>query len=151
MKKWDLVSSLVLLGLGMVMFMEALKMPFGSLREPQVGFGPLILSVLLAVFSLVLLGQAIHEQGGQRVPFFARPGSWKKIGLTVGGLFAYAFFYEHLGHLLSTFALMVFLLRLIEPLKWWLVIGIALFSSLASYLGFGIFLNLPLPPGILGL
>jgi putative tricarboxylic transport membrane protein len=147
MKRWDLISSIVLLVFAVVTFLEATKMPFGSLTEPKPGFGPMILAIFLALFSLILLGQAVREKRGEKQPFFLKSKSWKRVVLAIGALLAYAFLYEFLGHKLTTFLLLVFFLRLIEPMKWWLVLVIAFFSSLAFYLVFGVLLSIPLPIG----
>jgi hypothetical protein len=59
MRKRNFISGIVLLVLAGAIMMEASKLSFGSLREPEAGFLPFILSILLAVFSLILLGQSL--------------------------------------------------------------------------------------------
>ena len=73
------------------------------------------------------------------------------MGLALGALFAFAFLFEHLGYIITTFLLIAFLLRAIEPQKWWVVILVAFLCSLVSFLVFGLLLNIQLPPGILGI
>lgn len=151
MKKVDLISSIVLLALSMAALLESSKLPFGSIKTPKMGFLPLILAIALTIFSLILLGQAIKEKRVKGLSLSnVESRSWKRIGLTVGALFAYPFFFEHLGYKISTFLLIAFLLKSIEPQKWWLTIVVALLSSLLSYLIFGVLLNIPFPTGKLG-
>ena len=65
-------------------------------------------------------------------------------------LAGFALVIENLGYLISTFILMVLLLRAIDPQKWHVVIAVALSTSLVSYLIFAWLLNIPLPKGFLG-
>ena len=71
--------------------------------------------------------------------------------MAVGALVAFGFLFESLGYLISVFLLIGFLLRVIEPMRWWLMITIALLSSVLSYLLFGVLLSTPLPAGLLPL
>jgi len=151
MRKRNFISGIVLLALAGAIMMEAGKLSFGSLREPEAGFLPFILSVLLTVFSLILLGQSIKEKKDEEeVSFEMKFGNWKRIGLAMGVLLFFTFFVERLGYLISSFFLVAFLLRAIEPQKWWLVIGIAFLSSLGSYVLFVLCLGTPLPEGMFG-
>lgn len=151
MKEKDLISSILLLGFSSAFLIEALKLPLGSLRTPQPGLWPLILALILAIFSLILLVQTLIEKTGRKSSLWARPGSWKRIGLSAGSLFAFVVVFEYLGHLISIFLLIAFLMRAIEPQKWWLVILVGFSSSLFCYLVFVLLLNIPLPQGILGI
>jgi hypothetical protein len=131
--KRELITSLILMALGATAVLEAVQLPFGTLRAPQSGFWPLILGILLLFFSLI------------------QSGAWKRIGLVAGSLIAFALVFEPLGYLLAVFLLMSFLLRIIKPMKWWLVVVVGLLSSVLSYLIFGVLLSTPLPSGILGM
>jgi len=59
MWRTTVISALTLLALALAALFEASKLPFGRLSAPQPGFFPVILAVLLAIFSLVLIAQAI--------------------------------------------------------------------------------------------
>jgi putative tricarboxylic transport membrane protein len=150
MEKKQLITSTVLMALAAITLEEAARLPFGTLRTPQSGFWPLILAVILAFFSLIHFGKTMKERREKGSPFWAEPGAWKKIGLVVFSLVGFGFFFEHLGYLISVFFLIGFLLRIVKPLKWWLVVVVALLSSVLSYLIFGSLLSTPLPSGILG-
>lgn len=148
MKKGDLISSIVLLALAAVALMYAIKLPFGTLKSPHVGFFPLIVAILLGILSLCLLWQAIKEKEGISF-FWSSSEGWKRISLTFGALFATAISFERLGYVISTLLLMAFLLRVIGRQKWSVVIMTAFLSALGFYLVFGILLKSPLPTGIL--
>ena len=72
----------------------------------------------------------------------------KKIVLTVIALLAYATTMDYLGFLVSTFFFSFFLLRMIEPQRWGVVILESLLASGVSYLIFEIWLQAQLPRGI---
>ena len=149
MKRSGVSSSVTLLMLAVAALIEASRLPFGALSAPEAGFFPLILAVLLAIFSVVLLAQAMSESREGPGPFLTGLGIWKRMGLATGALIAFAFLFERLGYVISTFLFMAFLLRAVERQKWWLVVGIATATSLVSYLIFGLLLKTPLPAGII--
>jgi putative tricarboxylic transport membrane protein len=151
MPRRNVTCSIILMALAMVAILESIQLPFGTLRSPQPGFWPLILSMILAFFSLIHLGNSIKARGKEKGPFWAQSGGWKRIGMAVGALVAFGFLFEPLGYLVSVFLLIGFLLRVIEPMRWWLMITIALLSSVLSYLLFGVLLSTPLPAGLLNL
>lgn len=150
MRKRNLISGIVLLTLAIAIIMMAGKLSFGSLWRPEAGFFPLVLGVLLAISSLVLLGSAIIGKEEEKCLFEMSFGRWKKIGMIVGALFAFTIFINHLGYTITSFLLVAFLLRAVEPQKWWLAISVSLFSSLISYMIFVLWLDISLPEGIFG-
>jgi putative tricarboxylic transport membrane protein len=118
---------------------------------PQTGFFPKTLLALLLVLSLVLLGQALRQSDTGRAAERIPAEGWIRIGATMVILVGFALVLEKLGFLLSTFLLMVLLLRAIEAPKWSKVIAVAISTAVLSYILFGWLLGIPLPGGILGL
>jgi putative tricarboxylic transport membrane protein len=150
--KKNFYTALALLLFTTVGLVEASKLPFGRLRAPKSGFFSLILTIILGILSLVLLGQAFGKRGeGEERIEEGISINWRKIGLVTGALLAYGLSFEYLGYLLCSFLFILFLLRSIEPQKWWVVIVVAFLVSLSSYLVFGILLKATLPAGILGI
>ena len=151
MRKSNITIGVSLLGLSGYILIDSISLGFGSLRTPQAGFFPAILSVMLAVFSLMLLGQAAREKQGEVDPFRLGSKSWKRIVLAVSALLAFGFLVDFLGYALSSFLLIAILLRAIEPMRWSLIVIIALSTSVISYGIFGWLLQTPLPAGIFGI
>lgn len=151
MKRSNIIIAIILLGLSGYLLIESVGLSFGGLRTPQAGFFPTILSAALAVLSLVLLGEAPKEKEERASPFQLGSQSWRRIALAVGVLLAFGFSVDFLGYTLSSFLLVAILLRAIEPMRWWLVIIIALSTSAISYGIFGWLLQTPLPAGIFGM
>lgn len=151
MRRTGVISAATLLALALAALFEASKLPFGRLSSPQPGFFPVILASFLTIFSLVLMAQAMV--GSKKESGASRAGSaiWKRIFLAVGALVVFGVLFESLGYIISTFLFMAFLLRAVEQQKWSLVVVVAFFTSLTTYLVFGLLLNTPLPGGIFGL
>jgi putative tricarboxylic transport membrane protein len=150
MKKRNLVSGIVLLVFSIGTLFESRKLEIGALSSAQTGFFPFILSILLAILSLILLGQALKGKNEGSIPAWVSTGGLKRLGLTLGILLFFAVFFEYLGYLISTFLLIFILVKAIGNRKWWVAVLFALLSTLGSYLIFGILLKTPLPPGITG-
>jgi putative tricarboxylic transport membrane protein len=151
MRRRNFISSIVLLAITFAIFLEISRMPIGTSGRPQEGFFPFILAILLTILSVILLWQAMKEKNGKKSIVEVRSGGLKRVGLAVGALFAFAILLDFLGYIVSTFLLIAFLLRTIEPQKWWIVIVVAFLCSLVSFLVFGLLLEAQLPSGILGI
>jgi len=151
MRRKNLISCIVLMAVSLAFIEESIKLPFGNLRGPEPGFWPLILASILLIASVVLLMQTLRSKNEQEGPFWARPGSWKRCGMAMGSLFAFGFIFSYLGYLISVSILITFLMKAIEPQKWWLSVAVGVSSALLSYVLFGSLLNTPLPVGKLGI
>ena len=151
MKRSNVAISVILIGLAGFVLLESRSLHFGSLRAPQTAFFPTTLAVLSLLLAVVLLAQTLLGTAGGRLPDKILPEGWVRIGATLATMAGFAFAIERLGFLLSTFLLMVLLLRAIESQNWLKVIAIALVTSLISYAIFGWLLGIPLPGGVLGM
>ena len=151
LRKSNIAVALLLAGLAGWLFLQANKLNFGTMRVPQTAFFPKVLASLLLVFTVLLLVQSLRERESSERSEKIEPEGWFRIGATLATLIGFAFVLEWLGFLLSTFLLMVLLLRAIEPQNWLRVLAIALATSVSAYLIFAWLLNIPLPAGILGI
>jgi hypothetical protein len=97
--KRELITSLILMALGATAVLEAVQLPFGTLRAPQSGFWPLILGILLLFFSLIHFGKTLKKRVERENSFWSQSGAWKRIGLVAGSLIAFALVFEPLGYL----------------------------------------------------
>jgi putative tricarboxylic transport membrane protein len=149
MRRSTIAASLILAGLAGLIFSEASRLAFGNIRVPQTGFFPSILAILLLFFSIALLVQTHRQAGGESREQSIKNEAWIRISITLTVMLGFALVLEKLGFLLSTFTVMLLLLRVIEPQKWPRVIVVALATALVSYFLFARLLNIPLPAGIL--
>ncbi len=141
------------MGFGALFLIGALKQ--GLIRKgiPGPGFVPFIVAVILISLSLMVFIPALakkREEGqtSERPKFFPEKDSFKRISLALFALFAYGAALEYGGYILTTFAFMLFMSRLIERIKWTRVFAIAFLTAVLSYLLF-FALEVQLPPGIL--
>jgi len=88
------------------------------------------------------------EEGAQ--PLFANRAGALKAAAIIVALLIYALTMEHLGFILSTTLFIAFLLWLVERQRWYVILFGAVFSSLATYLVFKVWLETALPIGLLG-
>jgi putative tricarboxylic transport membrane protein len=150
LRRSNIAVALILAGVSVWLLRETGKLLFGTMRAPQTAFFPKVLAALLLIFSLVLLFQSWRSGNHGAAIVKIEMEGWNRIGATLVTLIGFAFVLERLGFLISTFILMVLLLRAVEPGKWPRVIGFALGTSLAAYFIFAWLLNIPLPSGLFG-
>lgn len=142
-----------LLLFGLLASLEAGKLTVGELGRPGPGFFPFYLALAFSIISLALFIRSLSRTRGEKTPVqeSGAPLRQGKIAWTLFGLFVYAFALESLGFVLPTFFLMLFLFRLVDPLRWAAAIGGSLATSLLSYALFKLWLQIQLPAGPWGL
>jgi putative tricarboxylic transport membrane protein len=139
--------------LGGVVVFGSYRLGIGRLLEPGPGLMPFILGMAMAVLALFkLAGQmrAANEESRQAEKTSVA-GLRKGIGAIAvisAALFAYALLIEPLGYLITTFAVMAFLLKAAGPTRWGRVFVYSGIITLVSYFGFG-YLGTRFPPGLL--
>lgn len=146
------MSSLIGLAFAITICVESSHLSFGSVHNPGPGFLPLLVGILLGIFSIVVFLQtSLSGKSQESSPSWYPKERWKKLIWVLVSLFAYALCLEFLGFLITTFLLLVFLFRAgIETQKWVWAIGGSAAASLSSYAVFELWLRTQLPKGILG-
>lgn len=130
---------------------EAYRLGLGSLNQPGPGFIFFVSALVLFVLSVVdviekLCTKSRNEDAG--------PAPWDdvrfgKILLILAVQVGYAYFFRSVGFALSTFLLLVFLYKAIEPNPWWKAVTVSLVITVVSYLIFVLWLEVPFPYGLL--
>ena len=151
MKKFDLISSTFWLVIGFLICEESYRIHLGNFRSPGPGFFPFGSGFVLGGLALVIMINGWRKRVGERKAFWEERSRWPKVAMTLLLIFVYGLLLEPLGFLLTTFLIMGFLLRLIEPQRWRTVIAGAVLSALGSYLIFQVWLEVELPKGFLGI
>jgi putative tricarboxylic transport membrane protein len=151
MKRSQLSVSVVLAGLAGFVLWESRHLSFGSMRVPQTGFFPLVLATLLLILAIILCAQGLFGAESGRSPDHILPEGWFRIAFTLAAMIGFALVLERLGFLLTTFFLMILLLRAIESQRWSKVFLVAVLTAIASYAIFGWVLGIPVPGGIFGI
>jgi putative tricarboxylic transport membrane protein len=126
--------------------LEAMQVPFGSVRMPGAGFFPLLLGVTLGVLSLVLLAMNLCGEAGEVTQVTqSRP----EILYLIGTMFASVWLFERAGYLLTMALFLGVTMKLLAKTRLPVAVIIALMGSVASYLLFDHVLMIVLPAGIL--
>lgn len=151
-KKTFLINDIFWMTLALFACLGGLKLGFGTFHQPQAGFMPFLAGLLLGLLALVdlisgLLTRWKREKGDKEI--WSEIG-WGKITITLAVLFIYTALFSPLGFIIGTILLLLFLFRLMEPRRWWIVLTASLVTTGLFYIGFKIGLDSQLPRGLLG-
>jgi putative tricarboxylic transport membrane protein len=148
MNKNNLFSSVFWAVAGVYFTYEGYRLQIGTFQEPKPGF--LIFWAGLALFgmSLALFVQTFRAKDEVAKALW-KGVRWSKVIKVMVALLAYALVFKWAGFLLSTFLLLLFLLKGLEPQKWSVAIAVSVATVILCYLIFGLFLESQFPGGIL--
>ncbi|MEK6672899.1 MAG: tripartite tricarboxylate transporter TctB family protein [Nitrospirota bacterium] len=150
MRKYNLISGVIWLILAIFLCLESLRLGIGKFQFPDAGFFPLLTAIFMGLFSVFLLLEATignNQKKEAKIAVWSAETRWKKIILTLLALVIYSIVLEKIGYLLSTFVLMLFLFKTIEPQKWSVAVLGAIITVLLSYLVFNVWLKTQFPVG----
>lgn len=133
---------------GLLACYGATRLGLGSVTEPGAGFIFFWSGLILVVLSLIVLADSVRSSA-DTAPEMGEM-NWTKIALVLLSLLLYAFFLERIGFLLTTFALLTFLLACIEGTSWFRSLGVGCAAALATYAMFELWLKIRLPRGFFG-
>jgi putative tricarboxylic transport membrane protein len=150
MEKKDRLTSLFWAGTGLYISYEGYQLKLGTLGSPNCGFFIFWTGMVLTGLSLVLFSQTLLWPREAKDRQALWEGSrWGKGGKMMVALLLYAFGFKWLGFILSTFLLLLFLFKGLEPQKWRVALVLSAATTAVCYVVFGFFLELQFPPGFL--
>ena len=130
----------------------SLRLEMGTFSDPGPGFLPFWTGALLGVFAVAhFLNVTLRSFERETSVLPWTDVRWQKAVWVVLALLAYALLLSVLGFIADTFLLMLFLFRILEPKRWWVVVATTLLVIGITYLVFEIWLMVQFPKGILGL
>ncbi|MGI1659174.1 MAG: tripartite tricarboxylate transporter TctB family protein [Desulfitobacterium sp.] len=137
--------------IGLIYLYEALKLPLGSLREPDSGLIPVIFVSALIGFCLlqIVVDSLRTRQGNEKKNDGETTDTTKPIILIVS-LFVFCIVLNKLGFILSSIPLTFVALRVMQYKTRWASLVVSVIVTLIVYLVFSELLGVYLPPGILG-
>ena len=142
----DRVAGLILVAIAGIVGLETTALPLGTLARPGPGYAPLVCAVILAVLGLIVA----LRRGGEPV-INLRWGEARHAVLIFGAGAFVALALERIGFRLTTLAILVFLIGVVErkpPLR---VAAVAFVISFGGYYLFWNVLRVPLPTGPFGI
>ncbi len=145
MKRFD-KSSIFLIIIGLFIIYEARNMGVGTLSQPGAGLFPLfsgliILGTAIITFLKSILGK-IELSGDEEERTYA------PVVYVLAGVLFYYFALPVLGFSLTTFLLLVFLIKIVGGYRWIPGIIYSILMTVISYLIFGKWLMVQFPKGI---
>jgi len=150
MKPRDRLTSLFWAGVGLYIVYEGYQLKLGTLGSPNCGFFIFWTGMVLTGLSLVLFSQTLlwPKEAKDRQTLW-EGSRWSKGAKMMTALLLYALLFKGLGFIVSTFLLLLFLFKGLEPQKWRVAFILAAATTTVCYVVFGVFLELQFPPGIL--
>ena len=140
------VAGLFLL-IGLWICVEALQVPFGSLRMPGAGFMPLVLGVTLSALALVLFFSEwlVGDTAAARLG----PDGSEVLWVT-GILIVAVWLFDRAGFVLAMVLFLTVSMGVLRRGRWLTAVVTAVIGSVTSYWVFGRLLQISLPAGPLG-
>jgi putative tricarboxylic transport membrane protein len=143
------VASGILLAFGLAVALGSLKYGFGSFDSPGAGFLPFFAGAGMAVFSAAAFFQSLRGKWAPLGKLWSEV-RWRRAAVATVCLLVYSFLLRDLGFLISTFILMTYLFRMLEPSGWKETLFAAFATTFGFYLVFQVWLEAQLPRGPLG-
>jgi len=144
----EVVPGIVILLFGAITTLFSLKMPIGTFRMAGTGMFPLCLGILLMILSgafiLRIFFQGKEEQVKKEASIESSESPIQLI-LFLGAMVLATLFFNQLGYPLTSFLLMVALLRILGIKRWGLNILISVVTAVGSYFLFVKWLDIPMP------
>jgi putative tricarboxylic transport membrane protein len=152
MKKLDLISSVLWMGLAFCLIIWGYGLELGTLSEPDSGFLIFWAGILMFGLSGAVLLITLRQKKtmSEEKPLWTGSGWIKVVWVTIS-LGLYAYLLVPLGFLVSTFLLFLVLFKSSKSLKWLTAIWVSALMVIVTYLVFDVWLGSQLPKGILDL
>lgn len=127
-------------------FIEAVRLPFGSINEPGPGFFPVIIGAIGTILSTYVLGESIKNKESARDE---KTENITLLFLYIGSLIGLVIFFKWVGSLFGVFLLVLLLMKASRLPGWRLPVVVSIIASFVIYIVFGYWLKVSLPAGIL--
>ncbi len=149
----EVAPGVVVFLFGAITILFSLKMPIGTFRMAGTGMFPLILGILLMILSgtFVLRIFFWKEERVKNEASVESSGSPAQLILFLSTMVLATLFFNQLGYPLTSFLLMLALLKVLRVKRWGLNILISVVTAVGSYFLFVKWLEIPMPKGWIGL
>jgi putative tricarboxylic transport membrane protein len=148
MKKTDRIQSVIWALFGLYTTFAGVQLKLGTPRAPKPGFLIFWMGVIIMILSAAFFLQSFSDVREEKKIRW-RGRQWRKGIVLMLALFLYAAVFHWLGFILSTFFLLLFLFKGLEPQRWGIALLLSAVTITVCYLVFSVFLELQFPPGLL--
>jgi putative tricarboxylic transport membrane protein len=154
LKRDEIVVGIVIFLFGVITSLLSLRMPIGTFRMAGTGMFPLCLGILLMILSGLFILKNFFQ--GKEDPLKKETSiesseSPIQLILFLGAMALATLFFNPLGYPLTSFLLMVALLKILGIKQWGRTILISVVTAVGSYFLFVKWLGIPMPKGWIGL
>ena len=148
MARDDLISGAFWLLFGLVATFLSLQLDIGTAQSPGPGFVPLWTSILLTAFSATLLVTAVRNRANNKID--ARdPLFHPRVVICLVTLAVYVAIVRYIGFPLASSVMLFIFFGLLEPMRWYWRLFLAVACSALFWFVFHTLLGLDLPKGTL--
>jgi len=150
MKKYDLIGGIVWLALAILVLNDSRDLGVGKLRQPGAGLFPLLTGALLAIFAILLLGEAVTKKSAgaaQEARVWDKDIRYVTLGIVLISLVLYVVLLDVLGFMVATFLFLLIMFKRVEPQAWTTAFVASAVAVFASYVVFEWGLESQLPEG----
>lgn len=154
MNRDEIIGGVVIFLFGAVTTVLSLSMPIGTFRKSGTGMFPFILGIILMLLSgLFLLQHFLKKKHvmGEKESTTKKLVSSKQIILFFGTMVLATLFLNRLGYPITSFLLMLVLLKILGMKRWSFNILLSSGTAVVCYFLFVQWLKIPLPKGLIGL
>jgi putative tricarboxylic transport membrane protein len=149
MTRYDRYTSLIWGALGLYIAFEGWRLQLGTVQQPKSGFIVFWAGMILFGLSMILFLRAVLTKTKEETKPLWKGRNWPKGVKVMAALFVYALVFRLAGFLISSFFLLLFLLKGLEPQRWWVAIVISVVTISLCYLVFVVLLESQFPAGLL--
>ena len=147
----DQVSAIIWFACGAFIAWASGGYGLGTLASPGSGFITFLAGLGICFFSFIgLVDATLRARKGIRWQPVMRDLDWGKALWVLGALTAYALLLSRLGFILCTALFVGFMLRVVKPQGWPVVVAGGILAALGTYGIFELWLKAQLPRGPLG-
>jgi len=152
MRKADIICALILLGLGILIMADSIRLGCGwAMNGPRPGFHPFIMSLIVVIGCLIVIAQAIARKGVAGSPkAFLPKGAIKPVLNVVVPAIGMVILTEYIGLYMAAMVYIGVYMKWIGRYRWRIVILLSLIVPLSTYILFDKLFLVPMPRGILG-
>jgi len=154
LKKDEAIVGIVIFAFGGITALLSLRMPIGTFRMAGTGMFPLFLGILLMILSAAFILKIFFQSKEGQIKKEASIESSEspiQLILFLGAMVLATAFFNQLGYPLTSFLLMVALLRILGIKRWGQNILISVVTAVGSYFLFVKWLAIPMPKGWVGI
>lgn len=144
----ELWGGIAWLAFGLFVTWQGWQQGIGVLHEPGSGFAVFWCGVIATGLAAMIIFSALVE-GGPALGALWADTRWQKVLLVMALLLVFGFFFEQIGFILCSLALLLVLMRFIDPVPWWQALVVSLGAVLGIWFMLAKFLRIQLPAGVL--